>query len=189
MNAALVLIALGLAVILILAAPLLRRRDGADPGAAPLRPDAEPEPSDADAEALREIELDRAMGKLSEEDYLALRAQYERQMEARVAERPSSRGGAPSPAAAPTPPVGGTAVDARRSGDTPPSDPEELAEWLVRRAREVTITCPACGVRPEPDARYCSNCGRYLERCPACGGAVEELGARFCSHCGAPLAA
>lgn len=189
MNAALVLITLGLAVILILALPLLRGRDGAGARAPQPAPQREPEPSTAGAEALREIEFDRAMGKLSEEDYLALRAQYEQALAARNARRPSSGGGAPAAVPSPGQPAGAAAVEASRGGDTPPSDPEEHAEWLVRRARQVTIACPECGERPEPDARYCSNCGRYLERCPSCGQAVEELGARFCSHCGAPLAA
>jgi len=39
--------------------------------------------------------------------------------------------------------------------------------------------------RPESDAAYCSNCGRYLrDRCADCGAPVEELDARFCVGCG-----
>ena len=45
--------------------------------------------------------------------------------------------------------------------------------------------CATCGPRPEPDARYCSSCGRFLGGpCPRCGAAMDQPGARFCSACG-----
>jgi len=52
------------------------------------------------------------------------------------------------------------------------------------------LSCPDCGPRPESDAAYCSECGRYLSgACAACGAAVTETGARFCAGCGHALAA
>ncbi|HET7456141.1 MAG TPA: zinc ribbon domain-containing protein [Gemmatimonadaceae bacterium] len=122
-------------------------------------------------EALREIEFDRATGKLSDADYAALKAEY---TTAAVAEL--RRADALSPDA-----VAGL-------------DPAELA---VRRARAAAIvggdaarTCPVHGLRPEPDALYCSDCGRYLAgHCASCGADVTREGARFCEGCGARLAA
>jgi cytochrome c-type biogenesis protein CcmI len=52
------------------------------------------------------------------------------------------------------------------------------------------LTCPECGPRPESDAAYCSDCGRYLAgACVACGAPVTETGARYCAGCGNALAA
>ena len=50
--------------------------------------------------------------------------------------------------------------------------------------------CSSCGPRPERDAIYCSNCGKYLGGpCAKCGAVLEEAGARFCARCGHSVAA
>jgi hypothetical protein len=109
--------------------------------------------------ALREIEFDRATGKLSDTDYTELRRAY---MERALTEL----------RAAPVPIEGEDAVEAR-----------------VRAYRQARRECPTCGLRPEPDAIYCSTCGGFLDRaCPDCGAEVSEPGAVFCSTCGARLA-
>lgn len=109
--------------------------------------------------ALREIEFDRATGKLSDSDYDELRARYTQHA------LDAMRGGAPAIAAA---------------------DPAEAAV-LAYRAR--LKACVTCGPRPEPDATYCSNCGRYLPgQCGHCGTTITELGAVFCHGCGTALA-
>jgi hypothetical protein len=52
------------------------------------------------------------------------------------------------------------------------------------------VPCPQHGPRPESDAAYCSECGRYLAgACAACGAAVTEPAARYCTGCGNALAA
>jgi hypothetical protein len=118
--------------------------------------------------ALREIEFDRVTGKLSDDDYAALKATYTE--EALAAMRAAGAGAAQASAAAP-----------------PDIDPAEAA---ILRYRAPAQGCALCGPRPEPDAVYCSNCGRYLRgRCGECGAAVEEPGAQFCSACGSTLAA
>jgi len=108
--------------------------------------------------ALREIEFDRATGKLSELDYLELKKLY------------SAR-----------------ALEAMRSTNNAPSlDP---VEDRVLAYRATHRECPACGLRPETDAMYCSTCGSFLDAsCPACGAPVTESGAAFCSTCGETLA-
>lgn len=109
--------------------------------------------------ALREIEFDRATGKLSEPDYNELKATYAARA---LAEMRASSG-----AAAEVDPV----------------------ESRVRAYRAARKECPTCGLRPEPDAVYCSTCGTYLDgKCPSCGAGVTESSAAFCSTCGIELA-
>ena len=113
--------------------------------------------------ALREIEFDRATGKLSDADYEALQTKYT--AEALAAMRADeARATAPGPAAAST---------------RPPSP--------VPRP-----SCPTHGPRPEPDAAFCSDCGRRLGispgYCARCGSALERE-ARYCHGCGTRAAA
>jgi hypothetical protein len=45
-----------------------------------------------------------------------------------------------------------------------PTDATARAEALIRQWRDAPRpTCPNCGLRPEPAARYCSNCGTGLD--------------------------
>jgi len=113
--------------------------------------------------ALREIEFDRATGKLSDTDYADLKARYTR----RALEAMRAEGAAPVSAQV-----------------------EDVAEAAVLAYRARLRSCERCGPRPEPDAIYCSNCGAYLdEKCAGCGRVVEEAGAAFCAGCGRQLAA
>jgi hypothetical protein len=115
--------------------------------------------------ALREIEFDRATGKLSDGDYQELKARYTN--EAVLETRREAK-----------------SVDA----PIPPSDDE--IEAAVRAYRAKRRACSECGPRPEADAVYCSNCGRFLrDRCAACGAPVVSPDARFCINCGTRLAA
>jgi DNA-directed RNA polymerase subunit RPC12/RpoP len=121
-------------------------------------------PRDEAVAALREIEFDRETGKLSDTDYAELKTRYTKQ--AIEAMRRESRGG-------------GTV-----------SKQDDEIEVAVRAYREQHAACPTCGPRPEPDAVYCSTCGRYLrDRCADCGAPVDALDARYCVNCGHRLAA
>lgn len=138
--------------------PLLR-----DPAFTPRRVQLAPSvggaPEGEAVMALREIEFDRATGKLSDVDYAELKSRYtERALE-----------------------------EMRRSAAPAPADEIEAAV-LAYRAR--MKSCAQCGPRPEPNAVYCSNCGRYLPgTCSACGERVTETGAAYCTRCGRQLAA
>src|SRR3954469_13767070 len=96
---------------------------------------AVPSPRSEDNEAvvaLREIEFDRVTGKLSDADYAELKERYTaRALQAMRAAAPSAAG------------------------------TDDAIEAAVRAYRERMKSCAACGPRPEPDAVYCSNCGRY----------------------------
>jgi len=216
--------------VLFAAAPLLRRRSG---GKA-TRPDARGEreiatsgrvdesaatrdsarpldlASSLQAE-LDELELDRAMGKLDEGDYLRLVAAARRRVtrqggrlqgegtrdelaphDAAVAGAVPEEAAAPKDAAAPEQgdrnalPRDGTARHvARATAERALLEVE--ADRLIAALAAERVTCSSCGVRPEPGARFCSRCGRSLGDCPACGNEVRQRGARFCDRCGASL--
>jgi hypothetical protein len=110
--------------------------------------------------ALREIEFDRATGKLSDTDYAELKARYTKE-----------------------------AIAAMRRADAGVPADDEI-EAAVAAYRDSHLVCPVHGPRPEPGAVYCSDCGRYLrDRCAGCGAPVVEQDARFCMKCGDRLAA
>lgn len=121
--------------------------------------------------ALKEIEFDRATGKISDEDYVRLKARYE------------------SDAIA--------AIKAEEQATKQNVQAADRAEAAIRRARERAgagqRVCPNCGPRPEDNAAFCSNCGRSLvtpsgPRCARCGAELPD-GAKFCAECGGAIAA
>jgi hypothetical protein len=86
--------------------------------------------------ALKEIEFDRATGKLSDEDYAELKARYGRDALA--------------------------ALDAEHAQAAVMAEAEDPAEALIQAARGGMTVCPHCGPRPETGATFCSECGRPL---------------------------
>jgi hypothetical protein len=135
----------------------------------PRRAEARPDATDDSAIlALREIEFDRATGKLSESDYTELKKTYSERALSELRKQSGRAAAAADEASA------GAALD--------PIDVRARQYRLSHR------TCPTCGVRPEPDATYCSTCGSFLDRvCPRCSSEITEAGATFCSRCGATL--
>lgn len=136
------------------------RRDGAFSGA---------DETSSAIEALREVEFDRATGKLSDDDYAVLRATY---APLALAELSARETGAP------------------RSTGSMDDLAEDPAERLIARVRARRTDCATCGPRPEADALFCSSCGHYLPAtCLRCEASVIEPDARFCVGCGTALAA
>lgn len=90
------------------------------------------------SDELSELELDRAMGRISEEDY----ARFRRELDATVL---------------PAPPLATPAVEEN------PTAARDRAELLVRQwSAADRPECSTCGRRPEPGARFCSTCGASL---------------------------
>ena len=120
--------------------------------------------------ALREIEFDRATGKLSDADYTMLKQKYSQSaLEAIKQERANES------------PVSGSEQE--------PDD----AEVLITKAKaQRQSTCPTCQSGLEPGSIFCSNCGRSLTvadalpRCWVCG-AERVVDAKFCGECGVTL--
>lgn len=134
----------------------LARGDGDDP-------DDDWSPQTVALRALKEIEFDRATGKLADGDYEQLKAKY-------TAEAVEAMRGERAPSAV------------SRAPERKPGAPR-----TAHGAR-----CPQHGVRPEKDAVFCSECGRRLGTAPAyCARCGTALGAdvRYCERCGARVAA
>jgi len=131
-------------------------------------PDDDLSPGAVALRALKEIEFDRATGKLSDADYDALKAEYTAAALAALRAEAGRRVG-PAPAAQRAPAVAGPT-----------------------RLPAPAPVCPTHGPRPEPDAVFCSECGRRLAAAPGfctrCGTALER-DARYCHSCGARVAA
>lgn len=159
---------LAIVALTVVLSPLMSQDDFAD------EKPAAPKAKDMNAEgtavaALREIEFDKATGKLSDKDYDQLRLMYTRDAlaELRAADN---------------------LVAASAQAGGPVTD--DMVEAAIRRAKRERHDCSVCGPRPEPDAVFCSSCGRYLAgNCNKCGTPVELVGARFCTGCGEGLAA
>jgi hypothetical protein len=126
-------------------------------------PDDDLSPQAVALRALKEIEFDRATGKLSDTDYEQLKARYTQ--EALVAMR------------------GETGNVQRETGNVTAS----AMAFPVSR-----FPCPSHGPRPEKDAQFCSECGRRLGQAPGycvrCGTQLE-VDARYCNRCGSRVAA
>ena len=129
-------------------------------------PDDDLSPQTVALRALKEIEFDRATGKLSDADYESLKAKYTG--EALAVMRVE---GVPTPGASP-------GVHEPRA--------------VARGQKSTHLACPEHGARSEPDAVFCSQCGRRLGTAPGycvrCGTVLED-DARYCNRCGTRVAA
>ena len=126
-------------------------------------------------DALREIEFDRATGKLSDDDYASLKTQYTRTalVEMRARE-----------------PLSSTSVGVDAGAPNVDTTGLDAAEAAVLKYRAVRRSCADCGPRPEPDPAFCSSCGKYLKgACAHCGATVDQPHSKFCGNCGSSLAA
>ena len=154
--------------------------------------------SETAIDALREIEFDRATGKLSDDDYASLKAEYTQSALVELRAKESQGSSAtlvvtPPPVVAPNVASSGNgagshgAAGSNGSGADAAIDPVEAA---VLRYRAVRRTCETCGPRPEPDPAFCSSCGKYLKgSCAHCGATIDAPASRFCANCGSSLAA
>jgi rRNA maturation endonuclease Nob1 len=166
----------GLAILWLVLQPVLRPTGREK--ILPIEPvDPEETPKGIALTALKEIEFDRETGKLSDSDYEFLKAKYT-----------------------------GAALDALRheSEEVASDDVEAMVAAKVRALRSASAAIPSnastlpdsnpacmtCGPRPEPDAIFCSSCGRRLSRsvCDRCGAALTP-DSRYCESCGRQVAA
>jgi hypothetical protein len=127
---------------------------------------------DATYSAIKDLENDHAMGKLSDADYRSLRAKYEMKAVALLQELDNLNGSKSN----------------GRSGA--PSD-ETIEREVVRLRRATTtgsLVCPKCGTPHAADDVFCAKCGTSLRgvRCPSCGRRAS-LGDKFCGKCGATI--
>jgi len=166
------------AVVVFVAWPWWTRRKGLESEfGARTRPQGETlaERYEAALTALRDLDFDRTIGKVTEEDYGPLRQTL-------LAESAAIM----------------TQLDDERAATE--ADLEALIEAEVLVARQTLGAesrggepandgvCPACGRAFRPGDRYCAGCGAQLNAlCSECGRAVHPDD-RFCTSCGAELA-
>jgi hypothetical protein len=153
---------LGLGIIWLVLQPLLR--PSAPRAAIYVPPDPEETRRGVALAALKELEFDRATGKLSDTDYAFLNARYTKEAVAAL-----------------------RADEAASAG----SDIEAMIAARTRALAGGAPACPTCGPRPEPDAIFCSSCGTRIDGmhdCARCGAAIPP-GGRFCEQCGTSVAA
>lgn len=134
-------VAVAVAAMAFVLEPLIRRTGDPVPASATDEPDFTPleeseSPKVQALLALKEIEFDRATGKLSDDDYAELKTRYGRQALA--------------------------AMDAEQAQADVVAGADDPAEALIRAARGGLTVCPNCGPRPESGASFCSECGRPL---------------------------
>ena len=170
----------GIAALWLVLQPLIRPRSSPSLPFEPLDP--EETPKGVALAALKEIEFDRETGKLSDDDYELLKAKYT--VAAVEALRREQSGAVPNDVEALI------AVKVRSLRSATAATPLDTAP-LLSPASGSGPACDTCGPRPEPDAVFCSTCGRRLtahQYCDRCGaGLVPE--SRFCEACGRPVAA
>jgi hypothetical protein len=112
--------------------------------------------------ALKEIEFDRETGKLSDSDYEALKAKYTAAALEALREEPEKKERASESEDIEV--MIATRVQALRFAAT--SIPSDSADRLQVNGSAPPLmaprVCRSCGPRPEPDAVFCSSCGREL---------------------------
>lgn len=130
--------------VLVVLDPILRPARAA----APSNPEPEDDPKEQKKElalaALKEIEFDRATGKLSDGDYQTMLTRYTKEaVEAlREAEAPAAAGG------------NGHGAVARAT-----DDPVERLIAEARQASKGKRFCTSCGAALEGSGRFCMECG------------------------------
>ncbi len=172
--------ALALAVLWLVLQPLLRPRPLVDRPYEPLDP--EETPRGMALAALKEIEFDRETGKLSDTDYELLKTRYTAEA---IAALRDERERVPNDIEAL---ISARVLSLRSASATMPPD---TAPGIPSDASGPPPVCDACGPRAEPDALYCSWCGRRLVSHAPCDGCGAELSpsSRYCDRCGRQVAA
>jgi len=136
---------------------------------------AEEEQKRAVLRALKDLEYERSVGKISDDDYQEYATRYRaeakrliqgleenlsdgrKQVEAELARRASKKAGEAKPKVARESDSNGDSPPESGESDAPPSVPSEPEPSSAE-----TRDCPACQVKNELDARFCKACGKSM---------------------------
>ena len=102
---------------------------------------------DATYAAIKDLEFDHAMSKLSDVDYKSLRSKYEAKAVAILQELDSM-----------------TAARKRNPRMTLTDESIEAQVHQLRGGAAKVVTCVKCGVRAAPSDRFCAKCGAPIKR-------------------------
>lgn len=134
--------------------------DGDDDGAALADLDARKR---AALQALRDLEFERSIGRIGEEDHKALEARYRE--EARAAMRAIDEGIGPWRARADAMLAAAAGGAEATDTETAVDVPAEASTGPVTDAAPVTVgvDCPKCATANDDDAVFCKRCGERLK--------------------------
>jgi hypothetical protein len=102
---------------------------------------------DATYAAIKDLEFDHAMSKLSDVDYKSLRAKYEAKAVALLQELDSM-----------------AATHRRNPHMTLTDESIEAQVHQLRGGASKVVVCGKCGVRAAPSDRFCAKCGALVKR-------------------------
>ena len=125
---------------------------------------------DATYSAIKDLENDHTMGKLSDGDYRSLRAKYETKAVTILQELDS--------------------LTRSKHNNGALTREQALEEEIgrLRRAASGETKCVKCGTSHAPEDVFCAKCGASLRgvRCPSCGRRAA-IGDKFCGKCGSAI--
>lgn len=139
-------------------------------------------------EAIKDLDFERAAGKLSEADHQNIRTDYLGQaaeVVSLIEDIESEMGKAASPPPSKPPAKTKEGREPRRAAEASTPAGEDGSK------QEAELTCTKCAQVNPPNARFCFHCGTELRvpsRCPQCGESLPEE-ARFCTACGVGIPA
>lgn len=146
-------------------APFTRADDSSSPQALGGRPRAALEREKTLVlRSIKELEFDRAMGKVSDKDFAVLSAALRVRAAGLLRQLDSSTGYRGLIEKEIARRVGGPAESAPHEptkGDGP-RQPSSPATTVPEHA-SAAAACPSCGTTSDPDARFCKNCGTRLQ--------------------------
>ncbi len=130
--------------------------------------------------ALADLEFDRSIGKLNDDDYQVVRSQLMAQAVEVLKQIDTA-----SASTAQIESDVEALVRARRGAASSPTSRVQSGALLG----SMNVYCTGCGSALKPDDHFCGKCGRPVaNRCPHCDAAVGA-GDAFCIRCGTRLLA
>ena len=139
---------------------------------------AEEEQKRAVLRALKDLEYERSVGKISDDDYHEYSTRYRaeakrlmqsldvnlsegrKQVERELERRLSKTDHTAKPEASGEEPA--SEIAATESAESEPSDPENAPDSSPKTSEPGPLACPACRTKNELDARFCKACGKSM---------------------------
>jgi hypothetical protein len=147
---------IGLTVVAVICYPLFRGGSAMAPGARETALDlVELEKKrDITYAAIKELDFDHQMGKLSGEDYRQIKRKYEEQAVAVLEEIDRLKGKVPPPSRKPAPPLCPGCGRQLKAGE----------KFCSNCGQGLSSHCPGCGGEVKEKDKFCNGCGQALAR-------------------------